>query len=117
MGFRRFRPPLRAVVEAARGYPTEINAWGKERSVYGKVVGLAGPWRTTGEWWRSDLWARDEWDVAVEVRGQKSEGRGQRSEFGGQRSEESKIKEVGHGGASQTLYRIYRELRSGTWFV
>jgi protein ImuB len=124
LGFRRFRPPLRAVVEAARGYPTEINAWGKERSVYGKVVGLAGPWRTTGEWWRSDLWARDEWDVAVEVRGQRPEGRGQRSEIrsqraelGNQRSEESKIKEVSHGGPSQTLYRIYRELRSGTWFV
>jgi hypothetical protein len=30
----------------------------------------------------------------------------------------SKIKEVSNqGGPSQTLYRIYRELRSGTWFV
>jgi protein ImuB len=104
MGFRRFRPPLRAMVEAAHGYPTEINAWGKDRSVYGKVVGLAGPWRTSGEWWRSDLWARDEWDVAVESRGQRSEG--------------SKIKEVNsQAGPSQILYRIYRELRSGTWFV
>ncbi|HEX3280375.1 MAG TPA: hypothetical protein VHR36_04015 [Pyrinomonadaceae bacterium] len=129
MGFRRFRPPLRAVVAAARGYPTEINAWGKDRSVYGKVVGLAGPWRTTGEWWRSDLWARDEWDVAVEVRGQRAEVRSQRAKVGGQRSEiRGQRAEVGgqrpeigvlsnHGGPSQTLYRIYRELRSGTWFV
>ena len=85
LGFRRFRPPLRAMVEAGRGYPTEINAWGKDRSVYGKVVGLAGPWRASGEWWRPDLWARDEWDVAVEVRGQRSEVRGQRSEIRGQR--------------------------------
>ena len=111
MGFRRFRPPLRAMVEAARGYPTEINAWGKDRSVYGKVIGLAGPWRTSGEWWRSDLWARDEWDVAVEARGQ-------RSEIGSQRSEDFKIKEVGSQlSPSQILYRIYRELRSDTWFV
>jgi protein ImuB len=118
MGFRRFRPPLRAVVEAARGYPTEINAWGKERSVYGKVVGLAGPWRTTGEWWRSDLWARDEWDVAVEVRGQRTEVGGQRSEIGDQKLESAKIKEVSsQGGPSQTLYRIYRELKNDTWFV
>jgi protein ImuB len=118
LGFRRFRPPLRAIVEAARGYPTEINAWGKDRSVYGKVVGLAGPWRTSGEWWRSDLWARDEWDVAVESRGQRPEARGQRSEIRSQKSEGSKIKEVGRqGGPSQTLYRIYRELRTGTWFV
>jgi protein ImuB len=117
MGFRRFRPPLRAMVEAARGYPTEINAWGKDRSVYGKVAGLAGPWRTTGEWWRSDLWARDEWDIAVEVRGQRSEIGSQRAEIRSQRSEESKINEVTHGGASQILYRIYRELQSGSWFV
>ncbi len=125
MGFRRFRPPLRAIVEAARGYPTEINAWGKERSVYGKVIGLAGPWRTSGEWWRSDLWARDEWDVAVEVRvqrseigGQRSEVRSQKSEVRDQRSTGSRIKEVASQvGPSQILYRIYRELRSGTWFV
>jgi protein ImuB len=125
LGFRRFRPPVRAMVEAARGYPTEINAWGKDRSVYGKVVGLAGPWRTSGEWWRSDLWARDEWDVAVESRGRKSEVRGRRSEVGGQkseigdqRSEGSKIREVSSQvSPSQILYRIYRELRSGTWFV
>ncbi len=125
LGFRRFRPPLRAVVESARGYPTEINAWGKDRSVYGKVIGLAGPWRTSGEWWRSDLWARDEWDVAVESRGQRaeiggqrSEVRSQRSEVRGQRSEGSKIKEVvSQAGPSQILYRIYRELQSGTWFV
>jgi protein ImuB len=118
LGFRRFRPPLRAMVEAGRGYPTEISAWGKDRSVYGKVVGLAGPWRTTGEWWRSDLWARDEWDVAVEARGQRAEIGDQRSEARGQKSEGSKIKEVSSQvGPSQILYRIYRELRSGTWFV
>jgi protein ImuB len=111
LGFRRFRPPLRAMVEAARGYPAEINAWGKDRSVYGKVVGLAGPWRTSGEWWRSDIWAREEWDVAVEAKGQRSEVRGQKSEV-------SKIKEViSQGGPTQILYRIYRELRSGTWYV
>jgi len=68
--------------------------------VYGKVVGAAGPWRTTGEWWRKDAWARDEWDVAIEPRGQ-------RSGVGGQRSEVS----------SQILYRIFRELGSGAWFV
>jgi protein ImuB len=118
MGFRRFRPPLRAMVEAAHGYPTEINAWGKDRSVYGKVVGLAGPWRTSGEWWRSDLWARDEWDVAVESRGQRSEIGGRRSEIRGQASEVARIREVSSKvGATQILYRIYRELRSGTWFV
>lgn len=87
LGFRMFRPPLRAVVEADQGWPTQISAWGKQRSVYGKVVQVAGPWRTTGEWWRDDRWARDEWDVTIERQGQ------------------------------QTLYRIYRELESQHWFV
>ena len=100
LGFRMFRPPLRALVQAEGGCPREISAWNKNRSVYGKVVGAAGPWRTTGEWWRTDAWARDEWDVAVESRGQRSVAGDQRSEVRG-----------------QVLYRIYRELGSGVWFV
>ena len=49
---------------------------------------LAGPWRTTGDWWREDRWARDEWDVTIESNSKTS-----------------------------ALYRIYRELKSETWFV
>jgi protein ImuB len=30
------------------------------------VVSVAGPWRTTGDWWRDTAWARDEWDVGLE---------------------------------------------------
>ena len=84
-----FRPPLRAVVQVDRGLPAQISAWGKQRSVYGKVVDVAGPWRTTGDWWRDDRWARDEWDVAV----------------------------VPNKRDEQVLYRIYRELNTDTWFV
>ncbi len=109
LGFRVFRPPLRALVQAEGGQPMEISAWDKNKSVYGKVVCAAGPWRTTGEWWRADAWARDEWDVAVESRGQKSEIRNQKSAG-------SKTKEIG-GQPLHVLYRIYRELRSGSWFV
>jgi protein ImuB len=29
------------------------------------VVGLAGPWRTSGDWWTYEAWDRDEWDVAL----------------------------------------------------
>jgi len=108
LGFRVFRPPLRAIVQAEQGYPREISAWDKNRSVYGKVVCVAGPWRTSGDWWRADLWARDEWDVGVESRSQRSEVRDQRSES----------LNTGRGGqSSQVLYRIYRELRSQEWFV
>src|SRR6185436_3711524 len=70
LGFRVFRPPLRALVQVEGGCPREISAWNKSKSVHGKVVRVAGPWRTSGEWWRADQWARDEWDVAVESRRQ-----------------------------------------------
>jgi protein ImuB len=92
LGLRMFRPPLRAVVETEQGWPTQISAWSKQRSVYGKVVRVAGPWRTTGDWWREDHWARDEWDVAVTSSNRTS------SEPPG-------------------LYRIYRKLNSEMWFV
>ena len=95
LGFRVFRPPLRALVDANRGYPTQINAWGSNRSVHGKVVQLGGPWRTTGDWWRGDRWARDEWDVTVEKRAEVSPGKP----------------------PLQVIYRIYCELSSGSWFV
>jgi protein ImuB len=88
LGFRMFRPPLRAVVEVINGLPKQVSAWGKQRSVYGKVINLAGPWRTTGDWWRQDCWARDEWDVGL-----------------------------ASNGNQQAAYRIYRELNSGNWFV
>jgi protein ImuB len=92
LGLRMFRPPLRAVVETSQGVPAQISAWGKQRSVYGKVVQLAGPWRTTGNWWREDRWARDEWDVAV--------------------TPSNKASTEAPG-----LYRIYRKLDSEMWFV
>ncbi len=86
------------MVQVTQGYPREISAWDKNRSVYGKVVCLAGPWRTSGDWWRSDFWARDEWDVGIES-GAKVKAPG------------------GQTGQSQVLYRIFRELQSKEWFV
>ena len=88
LGFRMFRPPVRAVVEISNGLPKQVSAWGKQRSVYGRVVNLAGPWRTSGDWWRDDCWARDEWDVALESNRDQA-----------------------------AVYRIYRELNSGNWFI
>ncbi len=108
LGFRVFRPPLRALVQAEHGYPREISAWDKNKSVYGKVVYLAGPWRTTGDWWRADTWARDEWDVAIESI----------QSIESIESPRNLNVEGGHRGQRlQVLYRIYRELSSGTWFV
>jgi protein ImuB len=61
LALRLFRPPLAASVVVEDGRPRQIAA----RGIRGEVTGWAGPWRTSGEWWRADPWARDEWDVSL----------------------------------------------------
>jgi protein ImuB len=91
-GFRVFNPPLQVEVRAPSGSPTRISAKKainkRSWSVDGKVTKRAGPWRTTGDWWADDSWARDEWDVAI-----------------------------GGSNLGQGLYRIYHDLQSDAWFV
>jgi protein ImuB len=59
--FRYFRPPRPARVEFVGGAPQRIVAQG----VSGRVLRYAGPWRSSGDWWRSTVWDRDEWDVLI----------------------------------------------------
>ena len=61
LALRVFRPALRARVEAHGGRPARVEA----RGVRGRVLELAGPWRSSGDWWRSNAWSRDDWDVAL----------------------------------------------------
>jgi protein ImuB len=47
-----------------------------------------GPWRVSGDWWdQAEQWQRDEWDVEISVE------------------------------SEMALYRIFREVGSGKWFV
>jgi protein ImuB len=50
-------------------------------------VWVAGPWRSSGDWWEQEGWARDEWDIAVQA--------------------ENEI----------TLYRLVRDLLGGRWVL
>ncbi len=61
LAFRYFRPPLAARVTLDSARPVFVVA----DRIRGKVVDLAGPWRTSGEWWTVDAWQRDEWDIAL----------------------------------------------------
>ena len=92
MGFRIFRPPWRANVETIHGQPARVSASDKNsyNRVRGKVGCASGPWRSSGDWWRSDVWARDEWDVALID----------------SNNQQDKV-----------LCRIYRDLASDEWFV
>lgn len=92
MGFRVFRPPWRAEVQLMNGQPARVHAHGATSAylIRGQVTCASGPWRTSGDWWRPDVWARDEWDIAVA-------------------SSITRQEEV--------LCRIYRDLHSEAWFV
>ena len=88
MGFRIFRPPWFAEVQTLKGQPARIDVRAKSsRKLSGKIIRAAGPWRASGDWWRADVWARDEWDVVVINAG------------------------------DEVLYRIYRDLTNEQWFV
>ena len=59
--FRVFRPARLARVQVLAGQPVFVVAEG----IRGRVVHAAGPWRGSGDWWRRDAWARDEWDMGL----------------------------------------------------
>ena len=59
--FRFFRPPRDARVVLSSGQPGFVVAQG----IRGKVLDLAGPWRSSGDWWTAGAWSRDEWDIAL----------------------------------------------------
>ncbi len=63
---RRFRVPVAASVTVSKGVPLHVrpSAGGLPG---GDVIARAGPWRTSGRWWRGDrtAWDRDEWDLEL----------------------------------------------------
>ena len=83
---RRFRPPLRATVCLESGEPVRMLC-SKKKEVQGNVLWKAGPWRSSGDWWEGEAWARDEWDIALQ--------------------NTDRI----------ALYRLVHDLLSGGWFV
>ena len=83
---RMFRPPLRASVTLENGEPVCV-VCAKKKEAQGSVVWKAGPWRSSGDWWEREAWARDEWDIAL----QNADG--------------------------TVLYRLVHDLLGGGWYV
>ncbi|MCU1338006.1 MAG: nucleotidyltransferase/DNA polymerase involved in repair-like protein [Bryobacterales bacterium] len=66
LAFRRFRPPCPAQVWCAdQGKPARIVS----SKGGGRIVACAGPWRTSGDWWASEIWSHQEWDVETQSMG------------------------------------------------
>jgi protein ImuB len=112
---RVFRPPLRATVALRDGKPAHL-ACPKRKEIHGEILWMAGPWRSSGDWWEQDGWSRDEWDIAI----QSSVTRRQlpikcgadtpvRQSVAGRQSSIS--------GNSLCLYRLVHDLLSGDWLV
>jgi protein ImuB len=60
LAIRALRPPVTAQVRVARGLPAFVTS----AIANGRVVQLAGPWRTTGSWWsREERFAYDSFDI------------------------------------------------------
>ncbi len=97
IALRIIRPPCALAVRLAQKRPVALQAMSHppRKELQGKIVWSAGPWRSSGDWWaetsnhdRSGPWDREEWDVAL-----------------------------ANGDEGMALYRIYRDLGSGHWFV
>ena len=61
MMLRRAEPPTAIAVETDGERPR----WVESAGTRARVLGCAGPWRISGEWWDTRAWARDEWDVLL----------------------------------------------------
>jgi len=104
---RMFRPPLRATVRLRGNQPDHV-ACPKRKEISGEILWMAGPWRSSGDWWEQDGWARDEWDIAIQL---PVAGRPQAAT--GIRLQVEPLSET----SSLALYRLVHDLLSGRWFV
>jgi protein ImuB len=58
---RRFRPPMPVRVELNESIPNYL----RSQKFSGAIRDVRGPWRSSGDWWREQIWSRDEWDVQL----------------------------------------------------
>jgi protein ImuB len=96
--------PARVMVQAGR--PVRVTT-GRRGLDGGAVTSAAGPWRTSGEWWRSPERASREDSGRVEGRSPERAGRVE-----GWHRDEWDVA-LADGG----LYRIYRDRSRDQWFV
>lgn len=61
---RRLRYPVPIRVRVDAGKPSRVTT-DRRGLAGGRIATCAGPWRTSGAWWDSHLWNRDEWDVTL----------------------------------------------------
>ena len=108
VGFRMFRPRLPATIELHDGIPSRVFF----RGVYGSVIAVSGPWRTSGDWWREDSWLQDEWDIEVWVNSPSARIIHKRNSFSALDSNPQQ-----QTAAPSGTYCIYFDVTAQSWFV
>ncbi|MGB7793686.1 MAG: hypothetical protein WBL39_21005 [Terrimicrobiaceae bacterium] len=61
LSLRRYRPALPTTVQIRDGRPASMAS----SAACGIVHECAGPYRLSGNWWDSERWQQEEWDVAL----------------------------------------------------
>ncbi len=61
-----FRPPVPARVQLQGSKPVSVFFQGRS----GKVMHASGPWRTSGDWWETQPWQEDAWDLEIVFSGE-----------------------------------------------
>jgi protein ImuB len=61
LSLRRYRPALPSSVRIKDGHPASMES----SAACGIIRECAGPYRLSGNWWDSEQWQQEEWDVAL----------------------------------------------------
>jgi protein ImuB len=105
---RMFRPPLHATVTLRDGKPMRL-VCARRKEISGDILWMAGPWRSSGDWWDRDGWSRDEWDIALLLPVASyplSVGKGQLW-----------LSRTSSATPALALYRLVHDLMNRRWFV
>lgn len=52
-------------MEATVQLRNAVPVWIAFHGVHGPIATASGPWHTSGDWWRPNMWDREEWDIEV----------------------------------------------------
>lgn len=99
---RFFRPPFSAKVEFSHDrQPARVFFQG----LAGKVVTAAGPWKSSGEWWREEAWQYEEWDLELAFSS---------TRFNDRRLDRSSLHRPW---CERAVFRVFYDVRATAWFI
>lgn len=106
---RFFRPPLSAKVELSQQQPARVFFQG----ISGKVVTAAGPWKSSGDWWREEAWNEEEWDLELTFSSRRNSGRS----FDRPSDQPHHQNSGNEPRRDRAVFRVFFDARSANWFI